>query len=51
VLAEVGARVGEVQVELDWSSFIANPQGLFLWEAFVTARRSGRPTSGTPVSP
>jgi hypothetical protein len=36
VLAEVGTRVGEVQVTLDWSSFNANPQGLFLWEAFVT---------------
>jgi hypothetical protein len=36
VLAEVGARVGEVQVTLDWASFTADPQGLFLWEAFVT---------------
>jgi hypothetical protein len=36
VLAEVGARFGEVQVTLDWSSFTANPRGLFLWEAFVT---------------
>lgn len=37
VLAEVAARVGEIQVTLDWSCFAANPRGLFLWEAFVTA--------------
>jgi hypothetical protein len=36
VLAEVDSRVGEVQVTLDWNSFTARPQGLFLWEAFVT---------------
>jgi hypothetical protein len=36
VLAEVGARVGQVRVTLDWRSFTADPQGLFLWEAFVT---------------
>jgi hypothetical protein len=36
VLAEVGARVDKVPVALDWNSFIARPQGLFLWEALVT---------------
>jgi hypothetical protein len=36
VLAELGARVGDVKVTVDWDSFTARPQGLFLWEAFVT---------------
>jgi hypothetical protein len=36
VLAKVGARVDELQVTFDWNIFVARPQGLFLWEAFVT---------------